>query len=281
MTIKISFQIVPQQGDYPLMRERWMQAEELGVDGLYSADHFHAQTPSAETYDRNKFAPAADGKILEGMMMQAAMAATTTKPEIGCIVHAIGFRNPNLLADMARTIDHISGGRFMLGLGAGYLQEDYEDYGYEWGTAKSRMEDLQRALPIIKARFEKLNPRPLHKIPIMIAAGGENLGLKLVAQYADAWHFYGSLDLIAQKIEVLKTRCKEVGRDFSEIELSTWYVPAKTSLRLDPDELVKLGITHIIQAELGPTWDMGRLRELLEWRKNRERSGTTATGRAN
>ena len=149
MTIKIGFMVSAQHGEYATMRERWMEAEALGVDALYTCDHFFSQKMpekfgSGEQYEKP---PVVNGLNFEGTTILAAMAATTTRPEIGCLVHAIGYRNPNLLAEIARTIDHISGGRFILGLGSGYSEQDYVEYGYEYGTAKSRMEDLARAIP--------------------------------------------------------------------------------------------------------------------------------------
>jgi probable F420-dependent oxidoreductase len=267
--IKIGIQIIPQMGDMPLMRHRWLEAESLGADVIYTCDHFNAQQIDREAVSGHAHTKTQDrGKNFEGIVIQAAMAATTTRAEIGCIVHANSYRNPNLMADMARTIDHISGGRFILGMGSGYLKADYDDYGYEYGTQKSRLEDLARDIPIIKARFEKLNPKPLRKIPLMIASMGEQIGMRIVAEHADMWHVYGHIDQIRHKIEVLKGLCAEIGRDFNEIELTTFYMPHVLGAEAgDPDKFVELGIRHIITATQGPDWDFGVLLELLAWRK--------------
>lgn len=267
MNIKIGFHIVPMHGDYKLMRDRWTEAEALGVDGIYTADHFFPQDVQGEK--QGAHADIVDSPNFEATTLQAAMAATTSRVEIGCLVHAVGFRNPNLLADIARTIDHISGGRFVLGIGAGYQEKDYVDYGYDnFGTQKSRLRDLAEALPIIKDRFSKLNPPPIRKIPIQVGSMGKEIGLRIVAQHADRWHVYGDMDHIVDCIETLKIRCKEVGRDFSEIELCSWYSPDVLEQKNDLDEYVKLGIRNIITPALGPKWDMGILNELLQWRRN-------------
>ena len=266
--VKIGVQLAPQHGDMAPYRKAWLQAEAEGVDRIYVADHFHAQIITKEVYDTAAPPPPVfGGKNFEATTVQAAMAATTTRAEIGCLVHANSYRNPNLMADIARTIDHISGGRFILGMGAGYLQPDYEEYGYELGTPKSRMQDFARAMPIIKARFDKLNPKPLRKIPILIAAMGEGIGMRIAAEHADIWHLYGELDKMAEKIEVMKRLCKEIGRDFNEIEIMTNYVPyaVKTG---DPDSYLKLGVTHIANTIFGPDWDLGPMRELLQWRNS-------------
>lgn len=263
--IKIGFQLTPQHGEYKKMRDRWMEAEELGADALYTADHFFSQVPTVEAAE-GEYPETYNGLNFEGTTIQAAMAATTTRPQIGCIVHANSYRNPNLLADIARTIDHISGGRFILGIGSGYQKQDYIEYGYELGTAKSRLLELKKNIPIIKDRLTKLNPPPIGKIPLLIPSMGEQIGLRIVAEFADMWHVYGPLEKIAQKTEVLKQHCAEVGRDFNEIELTTWYFPNILEQDIDPIEFVKLGIRNIIQLQYGPEWDTGLLKELLQWR---------------
>lgn len=263
---KIGFHLGPQHGEYRVMRDQWLAAEELGADALYSSDHFFAQAEEIEITTGERPLPTV-GANFEGMTIQAAMAATTTRPEIGCLVHAIGYRNPNLLADMARTIDHISGGRFILGLGTGYLEQDFAEYGFPFTSQKERSLELAAKLPIIKDRLAALNPPPLRKMPILIAAMGEKIGLPTVARHADIWHVYGTADQVQAKIGKLKDICREVGRPFGEIEIATWYIP-EMGLATAPDDFLAMGISNIIHLQRGPHWDLGILRELLQWRDN-------------
>ncbi len=264
--IKIGIHMPPQYGDLKKMREMWMKAEELGVDRIYVADHFHAQILTKDVVKEAAASPTSFGINFEATTVQAAMAATTTRVEIGCLVHANSYRNPNLMADIARTIDHISGGRYILGMGAGYLKPDYDEYGYPFGTPKSRMEDFVRDIPIIKARLGKLNPPPLRKMPLLIAAMGEGMGLPLAAEHADIWHVYGELDKVQHKLEVFRKLCRDFRRDPADVELQVSYFPGLAE-NGDPDAFYKLGFDEIIVTTFGPEWDLGGLREILAWRK--------------
>jgi probable F420-dependent oxidoreductase len=271
MTVTIGLTVSPQHGEMSDMRNCWMTAEELGVDALYTADHFTAMivdqdqaTRTDSGGDRGK--PKLGGKNFEGSSIEAAMAATTSRARIGCICHPVGFRNFNLLADMARTVDHLSNGRSILGLGTGFLRADFEEYGYDFGTQISRAQDLARAVPIIKKRLGKLNPPPTRKLPLLIASMGEKIGMRVVAEHADIWHVFGPIDTIRTKIEVLRRLCDEVGRDFNEIELTTNYWPQILGTDDDPSIYLAEGINHLVLVAEGPKWDLGQLREILAWR---------------
>jgi probable F420-dependent oxidoreductase len=252
--VTIGVQVIPQNGDYEPMKRAWLEAEELGVDRIYNWDHFFPLSGDP------------NGRHFESLTIQAAMAALTKRAEISSLVICNSYRNPSLLADMARTIDHISGGRFVLGIGSGWFEKDYEEYGYEFGTAGSRLRDLDRALPIIKARWEKLNPSPLHRIPILIGGSGEKVTLRIVAEHADEWHTFGNPETLRRKVAVLEDWCDRVGRDPKEIVRSTT-IRRLNGERNDPEQVLDLGFTDFVVSVQGPDWDLAPLREALAWRE--------------
>ena len=229
--ISVGVQLQPQHCTIDAIRDAWRAADESGLDSIWTWDHFFPLFGDA------------DGTHFEGWSLLAAMATETRNAKLGMLVGCNSYRNPELLADMARTMDHLSGGRMYLGIGSGWFERDYDEYGYDFSTAGGRLTDLRDALPRIKNRLMNLNPRPLGDLPLMIGGGGEKRTLKYTAQFADAHNTFGPPDVYAHKMTVLNEWCAEVGRDPSEIERTV----AIDGSQLDwADELVASGATHII-----------------------------------
>jgi probable F420-dependent oxidoreductase len=188
------------------MLDAFREVDELGADTIYTWDHFYPLYGDP------------DGKHWDGLTTLTAMASVTSRAKIGALVICNSYRNPQLLADAHRTIDHLSGGRVILGIGAGWFERDYDEYGFEFGTAPERLRALGRDLPLIKERWGKLNPPPVHDIPILIGGSGEKVTLKLVAQYAQMWHGFADLETYRHKTAVLAEHCAKLGRDPASIE---------------------------------------------------------------
>ena len=248
--IRVGVQLHPQQTSYADFAETVKRVEDLGVDTIWNWDHFFP------LYGEKH------GPHLERWTLLTAMATLTSRAEVGCLVTCNSYRNPNLLADMARTVDHISGGRLICGLGAGWFERDYAEYGYEFGTGPSRLKDLAASLPAIVERWGKLNPAPLRKIPIMIGGGGEKVTLKLTAKYADQWNSFGPPEKWGHKNQVLTDWCNEVGRDPGEIERTV----CPNVKELDQlGEYLAVGATHFILG-LGTPFDLAPVKKLVAWR---------------
>ena len=252
-SMRVSVQLQPQHADWATMRRAWLEAEEVGVDCIFDWDHFFPLNGEP------------DGPHFEGLTTLAAMAEATERVELGALVICNSYRNPEYLADAHRTLDHISGGRAILGIGAGWFQRDYDEYGYEFGTVGSRLTALEAALPRIENRLAKLNPPPLRdRLPILIGGGGVKRTLKLVARHAQIWHAFGSVDVFREKDAILREHCAAEGRDPDEIERS-W---AASAMGGEADELRAAGVQHLIVGVTGsPTgYDLGPVRELVQWR---------------
>ncbi len=247
--VKVGVQLALQHASMSELRAAWRAADAAGVDSLWLWDHFFPiEEPS-------------DGAHFEGYTTLAAMAADTVSATVGLLVTSVGYRNPDLVADMARTVDHICGGRAVLGMGAGWFERDYVEYGYDFGTASSRLADLGRALPRIRRRLERLNRPPVQQpLPILIGGGGEKVTLRLVAEHAQLWNSFGPPDVFAHKNAVLDDWCARIGRNPAEIE---------RTVALPPDELddaaayVDAGAGHLIILLRAP-YDLGPVRRLVQ-----------------
>jgi probable F420-dependent oxidoreductase len=251
--LRVGLQLQPQHADYATIRRTVAEAENLGADIVFNWDHFYPLYGEP------------DGKHFECWTMLGAWAEATSRVEIGALVTCNSYRNPELLADMARTVDHVSDGRLILGIGSGWFERDYDEYGYEFGTAGSRLDELAEALPRIEKRLGLLNPPPTRDIPILIGGGGEKKTLRLVAKHADIWHTFASFDELERKSAILARHCADVGRDPADIERSVGvggHIPPSEA----GPKLRNLGVTLFTVGMGGPTYDLSPLRAWIEWR---------------
>jgi F420-dependent oxidoreductase-like protein len=200
------------------------EAEKAGFDAIFLYDHFHTvPTPQIET-------------TFECWTSMAALARDTSTIRLGQMVTCNGYRSPSLLAKMASSVDVMSYGRLILGIGAGWYQHEYEAYGYEYPETPERLRMLRESVQVIKAMWTQeqatfdggyyrlrgaINePKPVQKPhpPIWIGGGGEKVTLKLVAQYGDACNFNADVETVRHKLDVLREHCKTVGRDYDSVQ---------------------------------------------------------------
>ncbi len=249
---RVGVQFHPQHTSYASIAEAARRADGMGVDSIWVWDHFYPLYGDP------------NGNHFEAYTLLAALAAQTSHAELGIMVTCNSYRNPNLLADSIRTIDHISGGRAILGIGAGWFERDYQEYGYEFGTASGRLKALAANLPVIVERLKRLTPPPVRQpLPILIGGGGEKVTLRLVARYASMWNIIAEPADVKRKNALLDGYCAEIGRDPAEIE--------RTAVLLDKDplarasEYVDAGITHLILGT-GEPWNFAGIESLIAWR---------------
>ena len=199
-------------------------AEATGWDTLWLADPFLP--------DEDELIP-----VHESWITLAALARDVPRVRLGTMVTSNTYRHPAVLANMVTTLDNLSGGRVVLGLGSGWQQNEHEAYGIPYGTAGSRLRMLDEACQVIKGLFTNeysdfegefyqlkrapLEPKPVQeKLPLMIGGGGEKVTLKIAAKYADEWNVWGDVDTLVKKMKILDQHCETVGRNPGEIERS-------------------------------------------------------------
>lgn len=204
-----------------------VRVDELGYDHIWTWDHLYA-------IFGDPYQP-----IFEGYASLAAWAKVTSRARLGLLVGANTFRNPGLTAKLATTLDHISGGRAILGIGGAWFEQEHVEYGIEFGASPgTRLRWMDEAVGAMRGlldgeavtsppdghyRFENLRmlPPPIQaRLPIMIGGSGERKTLRSVARYADMWNAMGSTEKLRHKVEVLRGHCEAVGRDVGQIELT-------------------------------------------------------------
>jgi probable F420-dependent oxidoreductase len=253
--IKVGVQIRPQHTTWAEYEQAWARADEMGADSLWNWDHFFPLSGDL------------NGPHFEGWTSLAVLGPRVKRATVGCLVLAMSYRNPALLSQMAKTLDHATGGRLILGLGAGWSERDYAEYDYPFGTAGDRLRNLERGLKIIRERWAIDPPPPVNgrTVPILIGGGGEQVTLRITAQYADLWNGFGPLDTFIRKSRILDEWCAKVGRDPAAIE---------RTVRIDPpefdrlDDYVAAGATHFICPGPAP-FDFIALQQLIAWRDSR------------
>lgn len=244
---RVGVQLHPQATTIDELRTAARAADGLGVDSIWVWDHFFPLYGDP------------DAAHFEAYTVLAALAADTERARLGALVTCNSYRNPNLLADMARTIDHISRGRFALGIGSGWFERDHTEYGFSFGTAGERLRALGRDLPIIAERLAALNPPPVGPLPILVGGSGEKVTLRLVARFADGWNAFGPPEGYARKNAILDQHCAEVGRDPWSIERTVALQPSEVA---DAADFVEAGATHLI-VMVGHPFDLAPVATLL------------------
>lgn len=231
--LKFGVHIPPEGKDFKMMKDVCQAAENLGYDLFTMTDHF-----------MNMANPAGRGNHpLECWTSLAGLAAVTSKIHLGPLVSCVNYRHPTVLAKMATTVDIISGGRLLFGIGAGWHEMEFNGYMGRFPSPRERLDGLENAIQICRSMFtnettnftgkvysakETLNsPRPVQRtMPIMVGGSGEKRTLKIAAKYADISHLFAySPQELQNKLDVLRKHCKDVNRDFSEIKVAVGFRP--------------------------------------------------------
>jgi F420-dependent oxidoreductase-like protein len=265
----------PQHATFDGYLELWQRCEELGYDWLSVFDHFMPIVGDA------------DGPCFEGPTTMAAMAARTTRVRVAILVSGVTYRHPAVAANIAATIDHISGGRAEYGVGAGWFEKEHRQYGIPFPRIGVRMDMLDEACRVMRGlwtdeRFSfdgehyqleeaQLDPKPLQaRLPLIIGGDGEKRTLRIVAEHADVWNTgLNEIDTFRHKLDVLSRHCEDVGRDPAEIRKSLTFrailAEDEAALRSARRELVpKLPIDESMLVFLTPEQCVERMLPFAE-----------------
>lgn len=226
--------------------------EQTGWDGIWYADHFMANAPDTST------------PWPEAWTTLVAIGATVPRLRLGTLVMGNTYRHPAIVAKMAATLDHISGGRAVLGLGSGWQENEHKQYGIPFYTVGERLARLDEACQVIKLLFNEkksdfdgrfyqlqdasLAPKPIQNpLPLLIGGGGEKVTLKITAKYADEWNVWGDVDKLRAKMKILDQHCADVGRDPKEIKRTA---VALLFMSEDPEYLERTRNSNLQQATI-------------------------------
>ena len=245
----------PQQHTtWPEILSLWQEIDALGYDTAWVFDHF-LPIFSDPT-----------GPCLEAWTALSALAMATKNVRLGVMVTGNTYRHPAVLAKMATTVDIVSGGRLIVGIGAGWFEQEHREYGIPFHTVGGRLRRLDESLEVIRrlwieerasfaGRYQELSnanfqPKPIQQPhpPILIGATGENMALGIVAKHAQMWNAFGTPEVFRHKIARLTDHCERIGRDPATIEKSV-LLPGEfviADARRQIDEYVAAGVTHLI-----------------------------------
>ena len=257
-TLKLGMIAWGQYSDWQPFRAAAVRADELGYDDIWTWDHLYPIVGSHE------------GPMFEGWLTLAAWAEATSRARLGLMVGANTFRNPALVAKMATTLDHISNGRAILGIGGAWFETEHTAFGIEFGGSPGeRLRWLDEAVQIMRGmlhgepvsgstfyatREVRNDPPPVQAhLPLLVGGGGEKRTLRTVARYADACNLGGGFDNVRRKEEILLRHCEEVGRDPSEIERTVGM--GTCIIRDDPAEAQRVLETTFAHNGQARTWE--------------------------
>ncbi|GHF51347.1 F420-dependent oxidoreductase-like protein [Amycolatopsis bartoniae] len=239
-------------------------ADDAGYHALLAPDHLTTVRPSNHL-------------VFEAWTLITALARETTNVRVGHLVTANGYRNPALQAKMASTVDVLSGGRLEFGIGAGWLEPDHVQYGYDYGTTGERLRRLEEALQVIRALWTEQKaefagqyyrvqgavnePKGVQRphIPLMIAGSGEKRTLRLVAQYGDACNIMDSAEVAKHKFAVLRDHCEDVGRDYGTIRRTVTTPCIIRDTDADARALIPLASKFVFPGDVGAYGLVGTL----------------------
>jgi len=249
--LKLGILLFSQGATWPEQLDAARRIDRLGYAHLWTWDHLYA-------IFGDPYQP-----IFEGWTSLAAWAMATEHTRLGLLVGANTFRNPGLVAKTASTLDHISGGRAILGIGGAWMDLEHQAHGIDFGSGfGQRLDWLDESVAAMRGvldgksvtsapgghyRFDDLRHQPLpvqERLPIMIGGSGEKKTLRTVARYADMWNAMGPVDVMAHKIDVLRRHCDDVGRDISEIEFTLGVKVTIRDTQAEAERVMREAMAH-------------------------------------